>query len=151
NALLSSIPKTPAQPKRAAGVPMEHKVRRPSRGGPLDGIRVLALTKVWAGPYAAKLLAFLGAEVIKVESNKKIDEMRWYATKDINRAPIFLSINHELMSAQLDMKTEKGVQYLRELISQSDIVLENLRAGSLDRIGLGYEGMRAIKKDIILV
>jgi crotonobetainyl-CoA:carnitine CoA-transferase CaiB-like acyl-CoA transferase len=55
------------------------------------------------------------------------------------------------MSAQLDMKTEKGVKYLRELIAQSDIVLENLRAGSLDRIGLGYEGMRAIKKDIILV
>jgi crotonobetainyl-CoA:carnitine CoA-transferase CaiB-like acyl-CoA transferase len=151
NQLLSSLPKAAAEPRRPSGLPLEHKIRRPSRGGPLDGIRVLALTKVWAGPYAAKLLAFLGAEVIKVESNKKIDEMRWYATKDINRAPIFLSLNHELMSAQLDMKTEKGVKYLRDLIAQSDIVLENLRAGSLDRAGLSYNDMRAIKKDIILV
>jgi crotonobetainyl-CoA:carnitine CoA-transferase CaiB-like acyl-CoA transferase len=148
NSLLSA-PKTAAQPRSQT---LKHPgVWRPSRGGPLAGVRVLSMTKVWAGPYAAKLMAFLGAEVIKVESNAKIDEMRRYGGTGIDTAPIFSSLNMEVLSVQLDMKSEKGVQELRELIKRSDIVLENLRAGSLERAGLDYEGMKKVKKDIILV
>ena len=123
----------------------------PSRGGPLEGVRVLELTKVWAGPYAGKLLAFLGAEVIKVESNLNLDEMRAYGGTDINHAPYFLSLNPEVLSVQLNMKSEKGMEYLRRMIATSDIVINNLRPGAMERMGLDYEGMRAIKSDIISV
>jgi crotonobetainyl-CoA:carnitine CoA-transferase CaiB-like acyl-CoA transferase len=122
-----------------------------SRGGPLEGVRVLELTKVWAGPYAGKYLAFLGAEVIKVESNQNLDEMRAYGGTDINHAPYFLSLNPEILSVQLNMKTEKGLDYLKQMIAKSDIVINNLRPGAMERMGLDYEGLKAIKPDIIAV
>lgn len=121
------------------------------RGGPLSGIRVLALTKVWAGPYAGKLLAFLGAEVIKVESMANLDEMRAYGGVDLNSAPYFLSINQEVLSVQANMKSAEGLAYIRQMIAQSDIVLDNLRPGAMERAGLGYEALREIRPDIIQV
>jgi crotonobetainyl-CoA:carnitine CoA-transferase CaiB-like acyl-CoA transferase len=124
---------------------------RPSRGGPLAGVRVLEITKVWAGPYAGKLLAFLGAEVIKVESNGNLDEMRAYGGVDINHAPYFMSINPEILSVQVNLKSEEGMKQLRDMIGKSDIVLNNIRPGAMERMGLDYDGMRAIKKDIIAV
>ncbi|MFZ1163590.1 CaiB/BaiF CoA transferase family protein [Mycobacterium sp.] len=122
-----------------------------SRGGPLEGVRVVELTKVWAGPYAGKLLAFLGAEVIKVESSSHPDEMRAYGGTDINHAPFFLSINPEVLSVELDLKSATDVGRLRELIARSDIVINNLRPGALERLGLGYEQMKTIKQDVISV
>jgi crotonobetainyl-CoA:carnitine CoA-transferase CaiB-like acyl-CoA transferase len=122
-----------------------------SRGGPLDGVRVVELTKVWAGPYAGKLLAFLGAEVIKVESSGNPDEMRAYGGTDINHAPYFLSINPEVLSVELDIKSPTGSDRLHDLIGQSDIVVNNLRPGAMERLGLGYQQLRSIKPDIISV
>jgi crotonobetainyl-CoA:carnitine CoA-transferase CaiB-like acyl-CoA transferase len=121
------------------------------RGGPLQGVRVVQLTKVWAGPYAGKLLAFLGAEVIKVESSGNPDEMRAYGGTDINHAPYFLSINPEVLSVELDLKSPVGVDRLRDLIAHSDIVINNLRPGAMERLGLGYQELRSIKADIISV
>jgi crotonobetainyl-CoA:carnitine CoA-transferase CaiB-like acyl-CoA transferase len=114
-------------------------------------VRVVELTKVWAGPYAGKLLAFLGAEVIKVESADRPEEMRAYGGTDINHAPYFLSINPEILSVDLDIKTTAGRDRLRELITRSDIVLNNLRPGAMERQGLGYSDLQAIKPDIISV
>jgi crotonobetainyl-CoA:carnitine CoA-transferase CaiB-like acyl-CoA transferase len=122
-----------------------------SRSGPLEGVRVVELTKVWAGPYAGKLLAFLGAEVIKVESSSHPDEMRAYGGTDINHAPFFLSINPEVLSVELDLKSATDVERLRELIARSDIVVNNLRPGAMERMGLGYEQLKAVKRDIISV
>ena len=122
-----------------------------SRGGPLEGVRVVELTKVWAGPYAGKLLAFLGAEVIKVESAGNPDEMRAYGGTDINHAPYFLSINPEVLSVELDLKSAAGVDCLRDLIAHSDIVVNNLRPGAMERLGLGYQQLKSIKGDIISV
>jgi crotonobetainyl-CoA:carnitine CoA-transferase CaiB-like acyl-CoA transferase len=122
-----------------------------SRGGPLEGVRVVELTKVWAGPYAGKLLAFLGAEVIKVESSGNPDEMRAYGGTDINHAPYFLSINPEVLSVELDLKSPAGVDCLRDLIAHSDIVVNNLRPGAMERLGLGYQQLKSIKGDIISV
>lgn len=121
------------------------------RGGPLQGVRVVELTKVWAGPYAGKLLAFLGAEVIKVECSATPEEMRAYGGTDINHAPYFLSINPEILSVDLDIKTPRGRDALRQLISRSDIVLNNLRPGAMERQGLGYRELSALKPDIISV
>ncbi|OBA62640.1 CoA-transferase [Mycobacterium sp. 1100029.7] len=121
------------------------------RGGPLEGVRVVELTKVWAGPYAGKLLAMLGAEVIKVETAALPEEMRAYGGTDINHAPFFLSINPEILSVDLDIKSAQGMTALRELIARSDIVINNLRPGAMERQGLGYEQLAEIKPDIISV
>jgi crotonobetainyl-CoA:carnitine CoA-transferase CaiB-like acyl-CoA transferase len=121
------------------------------RGGPLQGVRVVELTKVWAGPYAGKLLAMLGAEVIKVETAALPEEMRAYGGTDINHAPFFLSINPEILSVDLDIKSADGMAQLRELIARSDIVINNLRPGAMERQGLGYRQLTEIKPDIISV
>ena len=121
------------------------------RQGPLAGVRVLALAKVWAGPYAAKMLSLLGAEVIKVESMGALDEMRAYGGVDIEHAPYFLSQNTEILSARVNLKRTEGIEQLKALIAHSDIVLDNLRPGALEKLGLGYEDMKAIKQDIIHV
>ncbi len=121
------------------------------RGGPLEGVRVVELTKVWAGPYAGKLLAMLGAEVIKVESSGNPDEMRAYGGTDINHAPYFLSINAEVLSVELDLKSSVDTERLRALIARSDIIINNLRPGAMERLGLGYQQLKAIKPDIISV
>jgi crotonobetainyl-CoA:carnitine CoA-transferase CaiB-like acyl-CoA transferase len=121
------------------------------RGGPLQGVRVVELTKVWAGPYAGKLLALLGAEVIKIETAAHPEEMRAYGGTDINHAPYFLSINPEILSVDLDIKSAEGMLRLRELIARSDIVINNLRPGAMERQGLGYEQLAEIKPDIISV
>lgn len=121
------------------------------RGGPLQGVRVVELTKVWAGPYAGKLLAMLGAEVIKIETADSPEEMRAYGGTDINHAPYFLSINPEILSVDLDIKSADGLARLRELIARSDIVINNLRPGAMERQGLGYRQLTEIKPDIISV
>lgn len=121
------------------------------RGGPLAGVRVLAVAKVWAGPYAAKLLAQLGAEIVKVESTSALDEMRAYGGVDIEHAPYFLSQNTEVLSVRVNLKSADGIEQLKKMIAVSDIVLDNLRPGALDKLGLSYEAMKAIKQDIIHV
>ncbi len=150
----SSSPSPPREPKRPT--PRRSPGRdstnaRPRRGGPLEGIRVLELTKVWAGPYAGKLLAFLGAEVIKVESNQNLDEMRAYGGVDPNHAPYYLSLNPEILSVQVNLKSEKGMTQLRDMVAKSDIVLNNFRPGAMERLGLDFERLQAIKPDIISV
>ena len=137
-------------PAPAAKSPQLKPPRDP-RGGPLQGVRVVELTKVWAGPYAGKLLALLGAEVIKVETAALPEEMRAYGGTDINHAPFFLSINPEILSVDLDIKSPEGMASLRELIAHSDIVINNLRPGAMERQGLGYEQLARIKSDIIAV
>ena len=121
------------------------------RGGPLEGVRVVELTKVWAGPYAGKLLALLGAEVIKIETAAIPEEMRAYGGTDINHAPYFLSINPEILSVDLDIKSPEGMAGLRGLIARSDVVLNNLRPGAMERQGLGFAQLQEIKPDIIAV
>lgn len=119
------------------------------RGGPLSGVRVLAFTKVWAGPYTGKYLAHLGAEVIKVESMTNLDEMRAYGGVDINAAPYFQSINQEVLSVQVNMKTPEGLELVRKMVAESDVVIDNIRQGAMARSGLDYESLKAIKPDII--
>jgi crotonobetainyl-CoA:carnitine CoA-transferase CaiB-like acyl-CoA transferase len=117
----------------------------------LCGVRVIELTKVWAGPYAGKHLAFLGAEVIKVESRRSLDMARWYAGGDIDAAPGFQAINPQKLSVDIDMKTPEGVALILDLFRTADIVIENLRPGAVQRLGLGYEAARKVKPDIVFV
>jgi crotonobetainyl-CoA:carnitine CoA-transferase CaiB-like acyl-CoA transferase len=140
-----------ARKPAAAPSPPANAAAAPARRGPLSGVRVLELTKVWAGPYAGKLLAFLGAEVIKVESHTNLDEMRAYGGTDIDHAPYFLSLNQEVLSVQVNLKTEAGIAKLKEMVAKSDIVINNLRPGAIERLGFSYEKLREIKRDIIAV
>lgn len=121
------------------------------RGGPLEGVRVLEITKVWAGPFTGKQLAYLGAEVIKVESMGSLDVTRFYGGFDINHAPGFQAVNPQKLSAQIDMKSKEGLALLKDLAGQCDILIENLRPGAIDRLGLGYEAVKAVRPDIVFV
>lgn len=121
------------------------------RGGPLQGLRVVELTKVWAGPYVGKLLAFLGAEVIRVESLESLDVTRSFGVKDIDNAPGFQAVNPQKLSVQIDMKTPQGVALILDLLKRSDVLVENLRPGAVKRLGLGYEAVKAVRPDLIYV
>ncbi|NGY03379.1 CaiB/BaiF CoA transferase family protein [Solimonas terrae] len=122
-----------------------------SRGGPLQGVRVLELTKVWAGPYAGKLLGFLGAEVIRVESEGSLDVTRSFGVADINKAPGFRAVNPQKLSVQIDMKTGEGIALILDLLKHCDVLIENLRPGAVKRLGLGYDAVKAVKPDIVYV
>lgn len=121
------------------------------RGGPLQGVRVIELTKVWAGPYVGKLMTYLGAEVIRIESLESLDVTRIYGVEDMNNAPGFQSVNAEKLSAQINMKTAEGIELILDLITKADIVVENLRPGAIKRLGLGYETVKKAKPDVIYV
>lgn len=121
------------------------------RGGPLQGVRVVELTKVWAGPYVGKLLAYLGAEVIRVESEGSLDVTRTFGVDDINEAPGFQAVNPQKLSAQINMKTPEGIALLLDLIGKSDILVENLRPGATARLGLDYDAVRAANPAIVYV
>lgn len=121
------------------------------RGGPLQGVRVVELTKVWAGPYTGKLLAFLGAEVIRVESLESLDVTRSFGVKDIDNAPGFMAVNPQKLSVQIDMKKPEGVKLILDLLKRSDVLVENLRPGAVKRLGLGYEAAKAANPDLVYV
>lgn len=139
-----------SQPTAARSPAAAHKTIK-RRGGPLEGVRVLELTKVWAGPCVGKQLAYLGAEVIRIESLGSIDVTRSYGVDDINNAPGFQSVNPQKLSAQIDMKSPAGIALLKDLIGQCDIVVENLRPGAIARLGLGYEAVKAAHPGVIYV
>ncbi|VWX54200.1 CaiB/BaiF CoA-transferase family protein [Novosphingobium sp. 9U] len=134
----------------AAQRPARSRTLQAPGKGPLAGVRVLELTKVWAGPFAGKLLAFLGAEVIRVESRGSLDVTRTFGVSDMNKAPGFMAVNPQKLSVQIDMKSKEGLALLKQLAGTCDIVIENMRPGALERLGLGYEALKAVRPDIIL-
>jgi crotonobetainyl-CoA:carnitine CoA-transferase CaiB-like acyl-CoA transferase len=113
----------------------------PARG-PLAGVRVIDLTRVLAGPFAAMSLGDMGAEVIKVEEPGKGDDTRGWPPFVAGEATYFLSVNRNKKSLTLNMKAPEGQGILRRLIAKSDVVIENFRPGTMDRLGFGYERLR---------
>ena len=107
----------------------------------LAGIRVLEFTNLLAGPVPALLLGFLGAEVIKVESNTRLDAARRppYSLGDGEKSPVFNSVNLNKRSVQLNLKEPQAIALAQHLAAISDVVVENMRPGVMDRLGLGYE------------
>ena len=125
--------------------------------GPLEGIRVLDLTRVLAGPWAAQNLADLGAEVIKIERPKKGDDSRAFGPpwlkdaqgRDTGESAYFACANRGKKSLTLDLAHPQGQALARELAARSDVLLENFKYGDLDRYGLGYQSLRKLNPGLI--
>src|SRR5262245_13034228 len=114
-----------------------------SRMRPLEGLRVVDLTRVLSGPYCTMQLGDMGAEVIKVEQPGKGDDTRAFAPPyQGDQAAYFLSVNRNKKSITLDMKSEAGKEVLWRLIGKSDILVENFRPGAMDRLGFGYQAVK---------
>ena len=117
---------------------------------PLDGLRVVDLTRVLSGPYCTMQLGDLGAEVIKVERPGEGDDTRAFAPPfQGDQAAYFLSVNRNKKSMTLDMKSERGKEVLWRLIEVSDVLVENFRPGAMDRLGLGYEAVKARRPSMV--
>ena len=123
----------------------------------LSGIRIADFSMVWAGPYTATLLSFLGAEVIKIESRKHVDQTRKgsITTGDdfdgINNSPTFNNANLNKKSVSIDISTPEGVELAKKLVAVSDVVIENMRPGKMEKRGLGYDDLVKVKPDIIML
>jgi formyl-CoA transferase len=117
---------------------------------PLEGLRVVDLTRVLSGPYCTMQLGDLGAEVIKVEQPGKGDDTRAFAPPfQGDEAAYFLSVNRNKKSITLDMKSGAGKEVLWRLIEASDILVENFRPGAMDRLGFGYAAVAKRRPSMI--
>ncbi|PZC41262.1 MAG: benzylsuccinate CoA-transferase BbsF subunit [Chloroflexi bacterium] len=123
---------------------------------PLNGIRIIDLTRIWAGPRATKLLADMGAQVIKIEHLNHADRAKPNPTTEssqrkMNRATPFEQKHRNKIGLSLDLSLDEGKTVFRDLVSISDVVIENFSAGVMNRLGLGHENLKALKPDIITV
>ncbi|MEQ1660417.1 MAG: CoA transferase, partial [Hylemonella sp.] len=116
---------------------MTNKTTRP---GPLAGLRVLELTQIMSGPTCGQLLADMGADVIKVEKLPGGDDARAYRDPLVNgvSAP-FMMMNRNKRGIAIDLKHADGKAVLLRMVKDSDVLVENFRGGTLDKLGLGYE------------
>jgi crotonobetainyl-CoA:carnitine CoA-transferase CaiB-like acyl-CoA transferase len=117
---------------------------------PLEGVRVLDLSRVLAGPYATMVLADLGADVIKVEHPERGDDTRhWGPPFAGGESAYFLSVNRNKRSIGVNLKTEEGLERVKKLATGSDVVFGNLRRGALEKLGLGYEALRETNPGLV--
>lgn len=118
--------------------------------GPLDGVRVLDLTHVLNGPFATMMLAYMGAEVIKIEHGEG-DRFRhaWMPIDADHDGYEFLAVNANKRCITLNMKSEKGREMFLDLARKCDVVVENFSFGVMDRLGFGYEALKEINPRII--
>ena len=132
---------------------MESQLNMSTTNQILKGVRVLAFTTGYAGPYAGRLLANYGAEVIKIESRKGgLDTFRHYGQhKDIDEAPRFIECNLGVRSMAINLKHPTGARLVRELAGKSDAILQNFRPRVLDKLGLGDDELRKTNPKLVIV
>jgi len=116
---------------------------------PLEGIRVIDLSRVLAGPYLTMMLGDLGAEVIKIESPEGDDTRQWGPPFVGGESAYYLCVNRNKKSIVLNLKTPEARQVLLDLVKVGDILVENFRVGTMERWGLGYERLRAVNPRLI--
>ena len=115
----------------------------------LDGVRVLDLSRVIAGPWCGALLADMGADVLKVEGVTDLDESRtWPPYKD-GESAAYLLFNRNKRGLALDLKAPEGVQIVKKLAAGADIVIENFRTGTMESFGLGWDALSALNPRLI--
>jgi crotonobetainyl-CoA:carnitine CoA-transferase CaiB-like acyl-CoA transferase len=116
---------------------------------PLSGLKVLDLTRALSGPFCSMILADLGAEVIKVEPTPNGDMIRQWGPFDGDISVYYLSANRNKKGMGVDFRKPEGLALLRELALKSDIVVENFKVGTMEKMGLGYEALAAARPELI--
>ncbi len=118
--------------------------------GPLSGVRVLELAHIMAGPVCGMMLADMGADVIKVEKTSGGDDTRRFTPPDIEgESAAFMMMNRNKRGIAVDLKTPEGKEILKRLLRDADVVIENFRKGTMERLGLGYEELRSSNPGLI--
>ncbi|HEV3109664.1 MAG TPA: CoA transferase [Candidatus Binataceae bacterium] len=140
----------------ATSKPAEHAPAAARDAGPLSGVRVLDFSWVWAGPFCTLQLAYLGAEVIRVESSKRLCATRCLPPflddkPGPNRAGPFNQWNHNKLSLELNLARSEAIEIACELVRHCDVAVENFGPGVIDRMGLGYEVLSRHKPDLIMM
>lgn len=115
----------------------------------LEGVKILDLSRVQAGPSCTQLLGFLGADVIKVEDTGGGDRTRWEMAHNEHDSVYFTIFNNNKRAITLNLKDDRGRAMLADLVKWADIVLENYSKGVMERLGIGYEWLKSLKPDII--
>ena len=117
---------------------------------PLEGVRVLDLSRVFAGPLCGQVLADFGAEVIKVEHPGRGDDTRdWGMRIGKTETTYYNSMNRNKRSITVDLQTPEGQKLIHDLLPQFDVVIQNFKTGGADKLGLGYTQLKAIRPDLI--
>ena len=122
-----------------------------NRPGPLDGIRAIDLGRYQAGPRCGLVLARLGADVIKVEPPGRGDESRSNPPTVRGQSAYWVQYNSGKRSLSLNLRTEEGKDVLRRLVRVSDVLIQNFRPGTIDRMGFGYEDLKTLNPRIVMV
>lgn len=117
--------------------------------GPLTGIRVVDLSAMLSGPWAADILGDQGADVIKVEPPGSGDHVRALRNRSHGMASMFININRSKRSVTIDLKHPDGVATLRSLVASADVLVQNFRPGVVDRLGIGYDDLRAVNPGLV--
>ncbi|MCK2005157.1 CoA transferase [[Brevibacterium] frigoritolerans] len=116
----------------------------------LSRIKVLDLSRVVAGPVCTSILGDLGADIIKVEGPDFLDETRAWFPPDIEDISLYyMAVNRNKRAITVNLKTKEGIQIIKKLIQESDVIVENFKTGTMERLGLGYEDLKALNPKII--
>jgi crotonobetainyl-CoA:carnitine CoA-transferase CaiB-like acyl-CoA transferase len=115
----------------------------------LDGVRVLDLSRVLAGPFCGMLLSDLGADVVKIEDTGSGDESRTWPPHKDGESAAFLVINRNKRDMTLDLKAPEGVDVLKRMVATADVLIENFRTGTMESFGLGYDTLSAINPRLV--
>ncbi|AOH53968.1 CoA-transferase [Peribacillus muralis] len=119
--------------------------------GALEGVRIIDVSRVLAGPFCSMILGDLGAEVIKIEHHQSGDETRgWGPPFAQGESAYYLCANRNKQSMTLNLKSEQGKEIFRELVSSGDIVIQNFKTGTLEKMGLGYEDLKEFNPQLIM-
>ncbi|HBI04578.1 MAG TPA: CoA transferase, partial [Paenibacillaceae bacterium] len=119
--------------------------------GALDGIRIIDASRVLAGPFCSMILGDLGAEVIKIEHYESGDETRGWGPPFVNgESAYYLCANRNKQSMTLNLKAEQGKEIFRKLVASSDVVVQNFKTGTLEKMDLGFEDLKKLNPGLIM-
>ncbi len=119
------------------------------RSGALEGVRVLDLTRVLAGPFATMMMADMGAEVIKIEIPDRGDDSRAFGPFINGESAYYMNLNRNKKGVTLDLKSSEGKEIFLKMVKKADVVVENYRPGTMEKLGLGYDKLKEVNEGIV--